>query len=159
VGGEIGAKSLAALRENEASGGYKLYPVRFSDNAVRHVHNVDKRSAELVWNFRLWVKAGGGIPEDEELYEEIRAWEFKRTHHDSEKVKVDKDHVRKVIKRSPDKFDSVSLSCWDVTFAEERDQPPAPSPAATSAAAVAASRAPIQQAPMVRPFDRRNQRV
>lgn len=116
VGGDVGAKLLPALRQLEKNDPYlRLVTVRSSDRAIRYRQNVERRSAELVWNFREWLRAGGAIPDNQNLVEEIRAWEFLRVRHDDEKVKVNKDKVRRQLNRSPDLFDAVALSVWDPT--------------------------------------------
>lgn len=124
VGGDIGARVLAALREVEKEWNFYLVPVRSSDVAVRHLDAAARRSAELVWNFRRFLKSGGAMPDDDKLTEECRAWEFTRVAHDSEQVKVNKEEVRKRIGRSPDRFDAVALSAWDVTDHEVRRAQP-----------------------------------
>lgn len=117
-GGEIGVNVVRALRERERDLNIKIVRVRSSDKAVRYFHNVERRSAELVWNLREWLRNGGTILDIENLSQEIRAWEFIRVKHDSEKVKVDKNAVRKALGRSPDRFDSLALACWEDTTAD-----------------------------------------
>jgi len=126
VGGDVGARLLPNLREVEKAWRFHLVPVRSSDVAVRHTAACKRRSAELVWNFKEWLKSGGTIPDDENLVEECRAWEFKREAHDDKRVKVNKDEVRKRLGRSPDMFDACALAVWDVTDLDVRRAAPQP---------------------------------
>ena len=120
VGGKIGWDLLPVLRDRAKAWQFKLNAVRASDNAVRYRDAAVRRSAELVWNFRRWMRAGGAIPDDELLADECRAWEFRRAAHDDERVKVDKDKVRALLGRSPDRFDACALAVWDTVDVEER---------------------------------------
>ena len=71
------------------------------------------RRAELHWAQRTWFKAGGMMaPGDQKLERELAAPKY--THDLKGKIAVTKkDDLRKILKRSPDRFDARALAVWD----------------------------------------------
>lgn len=111
-GGGVGNAVYRSFVEASEGQGTRVRGFEFSGKPVRHhvaVHNV---AAELLWNLRLWLRAGGSLPQDDHLSAELRAWQFERINSNSEVVKVDKDQIRKLLGRSPDRCDAVALACW-----------------------------------------------
>lgn len=77
-----------------------------------------------------WVKAGGTIPTDEKLSEELNAPSF-TADAKNRYVATDKKTLRKALGRSPDRADAVCLSIWgyasvDTDASPANDPPPAP---------------------------------
>lgn len=67
------------------------------------------KKTEMIYRTKKWMEAGGKLPYDEELFEEAAAHTVKLN--DKGKMEVcKKDVVKDIIKRSPDKFDSLIIS-------------------------------------------------
>lgn len=71
------------------------------------------KRAEMYWRCREYLKAGGALPDDPELIEELTAVEY--THDAKDRIILEKkEDIKTRIRRSPDKADSFVL-----TFAED----------------------------------------
>lgn len=116
---------------------FEIEPVRASDGAARLPDVYERQSAELIANLESYLKKdGGGLPQDAKLEEEMYPWEYSITVRG--KRKVDKREVKKVIRRSPDRFDAVALSVWEPIV---NKLPPAPPPQNTDPSARTAANA------------------
>ena len=63
----------------------------------------------MVYRTKKWIDSGAKIPQDEQLFEEAAAHTVRL----NEKGKIEvckKDDVKDIIKRSPDKFDSLIIA-------------------------------------------------
>ena len=95
--------------------GYNLQEIIF--NAVaKNQNKYDSKASEMWFEFQdLIRKEKISIPEDEELYEELisRKFEFDNK---SRRCVVSKKHTKKLLKRSPDKADSLLLAFYDLEY-------------------------------------------
>jgi phage terminase large subunit len=73
---------------------------------------------EMIAKCEKWFLAGGAIPDDGKLREEMHAFEWKNDERGHSKA-TPKEEIRKRISRSPDSFDALCLSCWDVDSVAE----------------------------------------
>jgi len=67
------------------------------------------KKTEMIYRTKKWMDSGGKLPFDEELFEEAAAHTVRL----NEKGKMEvckKDAVKEIIKRSPDKFDSLIIA-------------------------------------------------
>jgi hypothetical protein len=91
---------------------FELVGVRGSDRAVRMPQMYDRMRDELAANLELWFRDGGAIVEDTRLAAELHALEWKEAPNGRLKL-TPKDDLRKVLGRSPDRFDALALACWE----------------------------------------------
>ncbi|HSN27212.1 MAG TPA: hypothetical protein VLT45_13040, partial [Kofleriaceae bacterium] len=112
--GEVGWRLFSILREYERKhpGIFELVGMRTSDRAVRRPGVYDRMRDELVANLEQWFRDGGSIPEDVRLAEELHALAWEQQLNGRLKV-TKKDRLRKILGRSPDRFDALALSVWE----------------------------------------------
>lgn len=112
--GPIGSAVFGILRahvENHPND-FQVVGVRSSDRAMRQPNNYDRVRDELWANLAQWIREGGAIPTDTKLAKELHApeWEGQVTG----RLKVtNKDDLRKVLGRSPDRADAIALAVWE----------------------------------------------
>lgn len=119
--GKIGWDTYVYLRQvaSKRDSTFELYRVRASDKAFREPMTFDRVRDELVHNLYLWLRDGGALIEDEQLETELHAVEWDNT---SGKLKITpKKQLRKILGRSPDSFDALTLSCWPVLRTQEEE--------------------------------------
>lgn len=112
--GPIGHDTYVAMREfaDANVGMFELVSVRASDRAHRQPNLYDRMRDELAANLEAWFRDGGAIPEDAKLERDLHSLIWK--HHASGRLKlVPKDILRKLLGRSPDRYDALSLACWE----------------------------------------------
>jgi phage terminase large subunit len=99
---------------------YKTTPINFSGKALdRRYYN--KRS-EMIWLMCEWVKAGGWLPNDPELTAELTAYTYWL---DGNQLRVvEKDQVKALIGRSPNKADALALTFAQPVKPRESAPPP-----------------------------------
>lgn len=91
---------------------FELVPVRASDKAVRQPKMYDRMRDELAANLEMWFRDGGAIVEDAKLAHELHSLEWRE--HVNGKLKLTpKDVLKKVLGRSPDRYDALALSAWE----------------------------------------------
>lgn len=120
--GPVGVEVLEAftlylLRHRNA---FDLYPVRSSDRARRRPREYERLRDEMAANMLEWMRRGGAILDDAQLHAELHAlsWVTQVTG----KLKVTaKDEVRKALGRSPDRYDAVTLACWERAVWQEAE--------------------------------------
>lgn len=112
--GDVGDKALKAFRRylEDHEGAFELVVIRSSDKAVRQSHLYDRMRDELTANLVTWLGDGGGIPEDTKLSREMHSLEWKQ-HPNGKSKCTPKDVIRKLLGRSPDRYDALVLSCWE----------------------------------------------
>ncbi|HEX6215301.1 MAG TPA: hypothetical protein VFZ38_10805 [Vicinamibacterales bacterium] len=66
------------------------------------------KRAEMHFEFAEWIKRGGAIPDDDELAEELTAITY--TFKGDKLILADKDQIKEILGRSPDKSDSGALT-------------------------------------------------
>ena len=112
--GMIGA-SLYGLLRNHIDlnpGNFELVAVRASDHAVRQPKIFDRIRDELAGNLEQWFRDGGAIPEDVKLEKELHSVGWIQALNGKLKL-TPKAEIRKLIGRSPDRFDALALACWE----------------------------------------------
>jgi phage terminase large subunit len=100
------------LEQRAHAGEFELVGVRPSDKAKRQPKIYDRRRDELTANLLVWLREGGAIVEDTRLAAEFYPMAWIETVTGKLKV-ISKDDIRKVIGRSPDRYDALSLACWE----------------------------------------------
>lgn len=112
--GSIGSKLYTLLRNYAEANpqAFELVGVRASDRAVRMPDIYDRMRDALAANLEQWFRDGGAILEDAKLERELHSLEWKQYANGRLKV-TPKDIIRKVIGRSPDRYDALALSCWE----------------------------------------------
>jgi hypothetical protein len=91
---------------------FELVGVRASDRAVRMPQTYDRMRDELAANLELWFRDGGAIVEDVRLAAELHCLEWREAVNGRLKL-TPKDAIRKMIGRSPDRYDALALACWE----------------------------------------------
>jgi len=100
--GGYGAGVIDAMR----SLNHEVIGVMFSGKASNYRY-FNKRS-EILFEMAEWVKAGGAIPDDRELKEELCALTYA---FQGDKLRVvEKEIIKQQIGRSPDKADALALT-------------------------------------------------
>lgn len=129
--GDVGSKVYSALREyrDAHEGSYELVRIRASDRALRQPEVYHLMRDALAASLASWFAAGGAIPEDAKLERELHEFEWRQRADGKLKLTPDKETMRKLIGRSPDRFDGLSLACWEpLALREENETPPTPAP-------------------------------
>jgi hypothetical protein len=113
--GEVGAKVYNILRAHADANprDFALRGVRSSERAWRQPMIYDRVRDELYANFHQWMREGGAIPEDTRLEKELHAPEWTTDIRGRLKASPKKE-IRKLIGRSPDRFDAAALSVWEL---------------------------------------------
>jgi hypothetical protein len=107
---------------------FELESVKASGKAQRRPDIYDRARDELTRNLEEWIKSGGGILTDTKLAKEMQQFKYIFGKRGITKV-TPKDDIRKLIGRSPDRYDSLALACWEprslAGAQEEHDGAPA----------------------------------
>lgn len=129
-GGPIGAELAGRLRAylESNAGAFELVTVMASDKAVRQPQVYDRLRDELAANLKIWLRDGGGIVEDTKLAKELHVLEFRTAINGKLKL-IPKTEIRKLIGRSPDSYDALSLSVWEPLSLHAENDNAAPAPA------------------------------
>jgi len=101
----VGAGLVDRLREL----GIPVAEALASARAIKADKFVNRR-AEMYTELADWLKAGGKLPDDPSLAEELAAQEYEFTS-TGKMLLLKKDKIKEKIGRSPDKSDSLAL-CW-----------------------------------------------
>jgi len=124
--GEVGWNVYQKLREylsergNESA--FELVRVRSSDKAVRRPHIYERVRDELAANLEAWFRDGGMILEDSKLAKELHVLTWEQSVNGKLKL-ISKKEIRKILGRSPDRYDALSLACWEPLSLHEDDLP------------------------------------
>jgi len=125
--GAVGAAVYSTFRiflENQKVPPFRLVAVRASDAAQKNPHIYDRMRDELTANFEAWVRDGGAIPEDAKLAKEMHIWTWEQMERGGRfKVMPRKKEAKKLLGRSPDRYDACVLSCYEPPSLEERPRP------------------------------------
>lgn len=132
--GSVGSSLYGRIRNYlETRDDFDFVAVRASDRATRNPLVYDRMRDELCANLQGWFRDGGSIPEDVKLSRELHELEWYVSAHNGRRKLKPKDAIRKALGRSPDRYDALSLSCWEplalrVEAMEEREdrRPSAP---------------------------------
>jgi hypothetical protein len=124
--GPIGAELYGLLRAfiELHPGLFEIVAVRASDRALRLPHIYDRQRDALAANLESWFRDGGAIPEDARLEAELHVLEWTQVASGRMKV-TPKDEIRKILGRSPDRYDALALACWEPLSLREEELPPA----------------------------------
>jgi hypothetical protein len=112
--GSIGAQLSGALNAHVAlhPNDFELVSLRASDGAIRQPQVYDRVRDELAANLEIWFRDGGAILEDAKLARELHVLEWLFTQRGRVKL-IAKDKLRKILGRSPDRYDALAMSCWE----------------------------------------------
>lgn len=112
--GSIGARLFGRLQAfvEQNPGRFELHSVKASARAMRQADVYDRARDELAANLSAWMRDGGAILEDAKLAGELHALEWKQDIRGRLKL-TPKDVIKKLIGRSPDRYDSLALSVWE----------------------------------------------
>jgi phage terminase large subunit len=113
-GGSVGVKVWRALRDyaDAHPNELEVVGVNPSDKSMRQPELYDRMRDALAASLASWVDAGGALVEDTKLAKELHALEWKQRVDGRLKL-TDKVTLRKMLGRSPDRFDAISLSTWE----------------------------------------------
>jgi hypothetical protein len=123
-GSGVGYDLMLIFRARKPKG-VVLTSVRPSEKAVRKPMVFDRIRDELVDNFRIFLRDGGGLPpgECEAIIEEANCYSM--TPDTKNKLKAtDKRVIKKTIGRSPDSFDAACLCAWVTDLPQKRPNKP-----------------------------------
>lgn len=122
-GGLIGARIAVLFRTylDAHPNAFELRAVRPADGAKRKPKEFGRCRDELAHNLVDWFRAGGAIPEDTKLEKELHVLEWTQSLDGRHKL-TDKPKIRKMIGRSPDRFDSLSLAVWEPTSLDDESE-------------------------------------
>lgn len=123
--GPIGSRVNIELRNYAAAnpGVMEVSSVRASDRATRKPHHYDRARDELAANLEMWMREGGAIIEDAKLEGELHCLRWEQAINGRYKV-IPKRVIRKVIGRSPDTYDALSLATWESLSLSAGDEVP-----------------------------------
>jgi hypothetical protein len=124
IGSSLYGRIKSYLEHRDAA--FDFVPIRSSDRSIRNPLVYDRMRDALAANLEQWFRDGGAIPEDVKLTTELHSLEWFVAVNGRRKLKA-KDNIRKEIGRSPDRYDALSLSCWEPLSLREDDEQLAPS--------------------------------
>ncbi len=146
-GGTIGHELCALLRQyvDDHPGAFDLVTIRPSDAAQRLPQVYATMRDALAGNLEQWMRDGGAVLEDTKLTKELHALEWRPDARGRLKV-TPKETLRKILGRSPDRYDALALSCWEPLSLLDADVP------ASAQGIVQAERANHYEAPVMDPY-------
>lgn len=110
IGSALYGRLKTFIEQNPST--FDLVAVRASDRASRRANVYDRMRDGLCANLEAWFRDGGAIPTDVKLSAELHSLEWKQAVNGRLKV-TPKDTLRKVLGRSPDRYDALALACWE----------------------------------------------
>jgi phage terminase large subunit len=112
--GSVGSKVYFTIRAyaDAHPGEIEVVGVRASDKSLRQPELYDRMRDALAASLSAWIDAGGAIVEDARLAKEMHALSWKQRADGRVKV-TDKVTLRKLLGRSPDRYDALALSTWE----------------------------------------------
>lgn len=122
--GKIGGNLFGYLRgyRDANRDAIELVPVRSSDRSQRQPLVYDRQRDALAANLEAWFKDGGQIPEDARLAAELHSLEWVQHYNGRLKV-TPKKEIKKLLGRSPDRYDALALACWEPLSLRQEAQP------------------------------------
>jgi hypothetical protein len=123
--GSIGAALAVLLRTYQSAhpAAFELVTVRASEYAKRKPKVYDRWRDELAGNLQQWFRDGGAIVEDAKLEKELHVWEWSQAINGKAKL-TPKPKARKLLGRSPDRYDALALSVWEPLSLSDADELP-----------------------------------
>jgi phage terminase large subunit len=133
--GAVGAKVYKVLREyvdddkkaNHVA--FELVGMRTGENAIRQPDVYKQIRDELAANLEMWMRDGGAIPEDARLEKDLHVFHWKQAINNRLRLWPRKDELRKILGRSPDRYDALALSAWEPLSLAESGAVPSAQPA------------------------------
>jgi hypothetical protein len=86
--------------------------VRASDRSMRQPELYHRMRDALAASLAAWFDAGGAIVEDARLAKDLHSLEWRLMPDGRAKV-TDKETLRKLLGRSPDRYDALALAVWE----------------------------------------------
>jgi len=138
--GQIGHDVYLAMRDyqNAHPEAFELVAVRAADKAHRQPHIYDRMRDELAANLEAWFRDGGAILEDTRLERDLHVLQWKYAANGKLKL-IAKDLIRKMLGRSPDRYDALALAAWEPLSLRDDDAAAALGAAAAQMAMLAES--------------------
>lgn len=91
---------------------WEYVPVKASKEAERMAAGYPRVRDELIANLELFLRRGGSLPDDDLLAKELNSVNW-HEQLDQRLKATSKDELRRILDRSPDRMDCVSLACWE----------------------------------------------
>lgn len=112
--GEIGSRVNRAIREyaDDHPGELEVVSVRASDRSMRQPELYARMRDALAGSLAAWFDSGGAIVEDAKLARDLHSLEWRLLPNGQAKV-TDKETLRKLLGRSPDRYDALALATWE----------------------------------------------
>jgi hypothetical protein len=112
--GEIGSRVNRAIREyaDDHPGELEVVSVRASDRSMRQPELYARMRDALAGSLAAWFDSGGAIVEDAKLARDLHSLEWRLLPNGQAKV-TDKETLRKLLGRSPDRYDALALAAWE----------------------------------------------
>jgi phage terminase large subunit len=126
--GAVGSKVYLAIRNyaDAHPGSFEVVRVRGSERSLRQPEIYKNMRDALTASLDAWFREGGAIVEDTKLEKELHAMVW-RQRADGKLTVIDKPALRKILGRSPDRYDALALSCWEPLALREDNEAPPPS--------------------------------
>lgn len=125
VEGKVGSElngTIVAFLSNNPEPPFQFVPVRASDRAHRRPIVYDRMRDELAGVLLDWMNEGGSFCDDPKLATELHALEWREELNGRVKV-TSKKELRKLLGRSPDRYDATALSVWEPLHVREGPPP------------------------------------
>lgn len=119
--GAIGAQMLGTLRAyaKQHPHSFRLVPISSSDAPLsRRKKAFANRRDELADCLEQWLKTGA-IIDDPLLLEDLAVMEWTADHKGRNKL-LSKQELKKILGRSPDRYDALALACWQSGSTDQR---------------------------------------
>lgn len=133
--GKEGARIYGTLRawadDPRNSVKVHLRGVRSGENPVRSINQYVSVRDELCGAVETWVKEGAKLLRDDRRESDLRALEWKESGKGNLTTLMSKKELKKVLGRSPDRYDALSLAVWNSATARTHtsaNNPPLPPP-------------------------------
>lgn len=126
IEGELGHKVynvFAAFLHKQRKKPFELVSIRASDGAHRNPIVYDRMRDELCANLSEWMNDGGAILEDTKLEKELNQLQWVEQERTGKVKLIAKKELRKILKRSPDRYDALALCCWEPDNITDEDVP------------------------------------
>lgn len=114
VGAETHGVFLAYLSSRDEPE-FELCALRASDRAHRQPQLYDRLRDNLAGVLLDWIRNGGAIVSDAKLAVELHALEWEEQEKTGRVKVTPKRDLRKLLGRSPDRYDALALSTWEST--------------------------------------------
>jgi len=113
--GKVGAETYGHFRaylDAREDPEFELVGIRASDGAHRTPLVYDRQRDELAGNLLSWINDGGALVSDAKLAKEMHVLEWRE--HGNGRVKITaKKEIKKLLGRSPDRYDALALATWE----------------------------------------------